>query len=375
MAEGVATTWYDGEGLPTNDLGLTGDYYLNISTADIFKKISSSWQRIGNIKGTQGLQGLTGEQGPRGVKGDRGDTGPAGPQGPQGTMGKSGSIWYDGVGEPETSLGLVNDYYLNIGTGDIYKKKGAAYWERVSSFLPDLAHYDSLVNALLDKGYEDIYQLNNTFQVNMSNMASTFNKEMNTYKDTFNANMSTMKTTFANDSQSRTNTFNNSIATFNANMTQMRNQVNTFISEKSDELDLKFDEIASVSAQTEIYNARTSIDNTSFNSLQERLNYDFENNAFPKYAETCTNLNNVTKSGLYCATNTSANAPESGTFLVFVMMRDTNNMSQLAFKITTQVTLYTRMKVSGVWSSWHSGGIDINYDTTMANINNNLNKL
>ena len=117
-----ATQWFDGEGLPTNDVGVSGDYFLNVSNADIYKKIGTSWQRIGNIKGTQGLQGEKGEKGEKGLKGDRGAAGAQGPAGPQGSPGKAGSIWYDGIGEPETSLGVVSDYYLNIYNGDIYKK-------------------------------------------------------------------------------------------------------------------------------------------------------------------------------------------------------------------------------------------------------------
>ena len=83
----MATQWFDGEGIPTNDVGVTGDYYLNLSNADIYKKVYTSWQRIGNIRGSQGQQGERGEKGDRGLKGDRGATGPQGARGPEGPVG------------------------------------------------------------------------------------------------------------------------------------------------------------------------------------------------------------------------------------------------------------------------------------------------
>ena len=67
--------------------------------------------------------------------------------------------------------------------------------------------------------------------------------------------------------------------------------------------------------------------------------------------------------------------PSTGSYLVFNMAKDSNNQSQLAFKVANEVTLYTRMKVSGTWTTWNSGGIDIDYDSVMASINTNINKL
>lgn len=121
---------------------------------------------IGNIKGPkgdkgdtgatgpQGIQGETGAQGPQGEKGDKGDTGatgpqgptgatgPTGPQGPQGeagargatgATGTRGSLIYSGTKITGTSTtatvfsgsgivsALVNDYYINTSTGNMYR--------------------------------------------------------------------------------------------------------------------------------------------------------------------------------------------------------------------------------------------------------------
>jgi len=51
-----------------------------------------------------------------------GPQGPAGPQGIQGLSGINGSMWYNGNGIPSYTLGVGNDYYLNIANGDVYQR-------------------------------------------------------------------------------------------------------------------------------------------------------------------------------------------------------------------------------------------------------------
>lgn len=57
------STWYEGIGAPAtthND----GDYYLDISTGDVYKQVTGSWgAKIGNIKGPAGATGATGATG------------------------------------------------------------------------------------------------------------------------------------------------------------------------------------------------------------------------------------------------------------------------------------------------------------------------
>ena len=316
-----ATHWYDGEGLPTNDVGLAGDYFLNTSNADIYKKISNTWQRIGNIRGAQGEQGIQGERGERGLKGDRGDAGLTGPAGPQGSIGLSGAIWYDGIGAPETSLGVINDYYLNIFNGDIYKKRSNNYWERISSFLPDLTYYLNKIDEMVNGGYNKIGEIDTTFIANMGNMARTFNttisdmqSEFNTniesfvsifyetqaqQQNSFNSFMSKSNATFTTMMSGCDNTFSTSVNTFNTTVENIsntfeeiktryeeefdnslinyENTVNNYVEEKDAELEERFRDIASVSPNNEILEARVSMDGTVHPYLKERLEYDFKN--------------------------------------------------------------------------------------------------
>ena len=73
--QGIAGTnglgWLFGTNVPNSE-GRDGDLYLKTDNFDVYKKVSGSWQKVGNIKGAQG---------PAGAKGDRGETGPQGPKG------------------------------------------------------------------------------------------------------------------------------------------------------------------------------------------------------------------------------------------------------------------------------------------------------
>ena len=368
-----ATQWFDGEGLPTNDIGLSGDYFLNVSNADIYKKIGTSWQRIGNIKGTQGLQGEKGERGEKGLKGDRGAAGAQGPAGPQGSPGKAGAIWYDGIGEPETTLGVVNDFYLNIFNGDIYKKKGLAYWERISSFLPDLTYFSNKIDEIYNLGVDKVQEIDTTFTANMQNMANTFNTNMSNYNNTFNTMISSQRETYNTDKNTRDNTFTN-------NMQSMSNEFDSFLATEEQKYKNKFDAIASVAPQSEIINARESVDGTVHDSLSARLIYDFndvKNNLVVKGSEltndlnwmsqgafglggnaiTTTNLNNLTQSGFYQVNNNSSAPTATGMYNIININYNSTNQTQMAFQITNTVTLFTRVKVNGTWTSWNSGGL------------------
>lgn len=47
-------TWLSGSSTPSSSSGKAGDFYLNTTTWDVYKKNSSSWSRCGNIKGASG---------------------------------------------------------------------------------------------------------------------------------------------------------------------------------------------------------------------------------------------------------------------------------------------------------------------------------
>ena len=53
---------------------------------------------------------------------------PVGIQGPKGATGNNGASWFTGSITPSTTLGVVNDLYLNTSTGDYYKKTGVNVW-------------------------------------------------------------------------------------------------------------------------------------------------------------------------------------------------------------------------------------------------------
>ena len=73
--------WLFGTNVPNSE-GRDGDLYLKTDNFDVYKKVSGSWQKIGNIKGAQGPAGATG------AKGDRGEAGPQGPKGADAVINK-----------------------------------------------------------------------------------------------------------------------------------------------------------------------------------------------------------------------------------------------------------------------------------------------
>lgn len=83
--QGIAGTnglgWLFGTNVPSSE-GRDGDLYLKTDNFDVYKKVSGSWQKVGNIKGAQGPAGAAG------AKGDRGETGPQGPKGADAVINK-----------------------------------------------------------------------------------------------------------------------------------------------------------------------------------------------------------------------------------------------------------------------------------------------
>jgi Collagen triple helix repeat (20 copies) len=71
-ATGQAEGWYSGSADPTSGQGLVGDWYINLTSYDIFEKTgTSTWTLRGNVKGPQGDPGADSTV--------PGPTGPAGP--------------------------------------------------------------------------------------------------------------------------------------------------------------------------------------------------------------------------------------------------------------------------------------------------------
>jgi hypothetical protein len=96
--------------------------------------------------GAQGPRGADGAPGPSGTKGDSGATGSQGIQGPQGVPGPigetgatgspgiAGSRIISGITAPGSALGVINDWYLNIATADLYEKTAATVWTHRGNF-------------------------------------------------------------------------------------------------------------------------------------------------------------------------------------------------------------------------------------------------
>src|SRR5699024_6820224 len=148
----VGTIWFVDEGEPEADLGDEGDFYLDESTGDYYKKTSEGWELRGNLKGEDGEDGEVGtiwfvdEGEPEADQGDEGDfyldelTGDyykktsegwelrGNYKGEDGEDGEVGTIWFVDEGEPEADLGDEGDFYLDELTGDYYKKTSEG-WE------------------------------------------------------------------------------------------------------------------------------------------------------------------------------------------------------------------------------------------------------
>jgi hypothetical protein len=79
---GGANLIRNGSGIPSNSIGIDGDFYINIVNYDIYgPKSSGVW---GNATSLIGPTGATGSTGTQGATGATGNTGPAGPGVPSG---------------------------------------------------------------------------------------------------------------------------------------------------------------------------------------------------------------------------------------------------------------------------------------------------
>lgn len=131
-------TWLSGSGAPGNSSGKDGDFYLDLSTYDVYQKTSGAWGKKGNIKGATGAKGETGAQGPQGEKGAQGAQGPAGKDGAQGPAGadgedgKDGATWLSGSSAPSSGTGKTGDYYLNTSNYDVYSKASGS-WAKIGN--------------------------------------------------------------------------------------------------------------------------------------------------------------------------------------------------------------------------------------------------
>jgi hypothetical protein len=107
IAGPAGTRWFSSIGAPEQSLGDRSDYYLDVTTGDVWQKVSneagSAWAKQGNLRGLQGpagANGVAGEAGPMGPLGPIGPMGVAGPIGPQGPAGSTGQAGPQGPPGP-----------------------------------------------------------------------------------------------------------------------------------------------------------------------------------------------------------------------------------------------------------------------------------
>ena len=95
----AGTKWFSSTGPPAQNVGGLSDYYLDVTSGDVWQKVGNEggavWAMQGNIRG------LKGEAGPEGPKGEIGPSGLPGPAGSPGLNGIAGTAGVQGeIGPP-----------------------------------------------------------------------------------------------------------------------------------------------------------------------------------------------------------------------------------------------------------------------------------
>ncbi|OUM88457.1 DUF5011 domain-containing protein [Caldibacillus debilis] len=135
--------WYYGEGAPDEDLGSTGDLYLDIASGDVYVKQENGWVLAFNMIGGDGSKIFTGTGAPAAELGKAGDyyldtsaydlylkdeSGWKLIGNLKGAKGDDGTSWHVGEGKPDSSLGRPGDFYIDVKTGDLYIKDSENSW-------------------------------------------------------------------------------------------------------------------------------------------------------------------------------------------------------------------------------------------------------
>lgn len=101
-----AEEWIGAAGAPAGTLGKVGDWYLNLTNADVYEKTAdTAWTLRTNIKG---------------IKGDTGAQGPTGPSG--------ASTFVSGAGAPSAGVGVDGAIYLDTTSLRLWGPKAAGAW-------------------------------------------------------------------------------------------------------------------------------------------------------------------------------------------------------------------------------------------------------
>jgi Collagen triple helix repeat (20 copies) len=115
-----------GAGVPSNELGVNGDYYVNTAAHTIYgPKTGGSWGSATSLVGEKGATGLTGSEGSKGSTGSAGvtgSTGAVGPEGPRGLKGDTGATGTQGEKGSTGSAGSVGEKGEKGSTGSAGEK-------------------------------------------------------------------------------------------------------------------------------------------------------------------------------------------------------------------------------------------------------------
>ena len=96
--QSIANTILNGKGAPTSNVGINGDFYIDISNFNIYgPKTKNRWPSPVSLRSTTNtsertttVAGSPGEKGEKGSKGEKGESGAQGAQGAQGAKGDKG---------------------------------------------------------------------------------------------------------------------------------------------------------------------------------------------------------------------------------------------------------------------------------------------
>lgn len=104
----------NGSDNPNNSDGSNGDFYINTTSNFIFgPKTGDVWPAGVSITGAQGTQGIQGDPGA---------------QGPAGANGADGRSVLNGSADPDNAIGSNGDFYINTTSNFIFGPKAAGIW-------------------------------------------------------------------------------------------------------------------------------------------------------------------------------------------------------------------------------------------------------
>ncbi len=189
--------WLYGVGGPKAEQGALNDFYLDTQNGDLYQKTAEGWKNILKLFGKNGRDGVlwfSGDKAPEAsdpllkdaIKGDfyldyskfdvyqLGEDGTWNPLGSlKGHDGVTPQIegFLTGTGDPDSSLGKENDFYLNTETGEIWQK--STTWESKGSF-GTLSSYHITSIQYIHRRYGKLHYGQGSIQNPVSEMGGTW---------------------------------------------------------------------------------------------------------------------------------------------------------------------------------------------------------